>query len=91
MTPALKAMVEAMIAEIRRQNVLDATASDPPTTATVVFVNGVVNLEKVARAGLEATKEPGDAVRRAADETCPLRADEPPFPYMIDAILKEQP
>lgn len=88
MTPALKPMVEAMLAEVRRQNALDCTVSDPPPTGTIVFVNGVVDLEKVARAGLLAIREePRDDL--ALDLFPGLSRKR--WRGAIDAILKETP
>ena len=60
MTPALKAMVEAMIAELKRQR--EAAGMDAPYVEDRgpddVIIDGHIDLEKVARAGLEAIREP---------------------------------
>lgn len=69
MTPALKAMVEAMAAEIVRQGNEEKSRgtavwypSDPTNPADVrsISLDGDIDLEKVARAGLEAVKLAGD-------------------------------
>jgi hypothetical protein len=57
MTPALQKMVEAMEAEIARQ----CEEHD-------LQFEGTTDLEKVARAGLEAIKEPGEEVIAVADD-----------------------
>lgn len=63
MTPALKAMVKAMAAEIVRQGNEEKSRgtavwypSDPTNPADVrsISLDGNIDLEKVARAGLEA-------------------------------------
>jgi hypothetical protein len=46
-------MVEAMLAEMQRQNVVDDPGGKLPPTATVFHVSGCVRLDAVARAGLE--------------------------------------
>ncbi|MFA5567984.1 MAG: hypothetical protein WC972_04975 [Trueperaceae bacterium] len=61
MTPALKAMVEAMAAELERQ--ADKGGSEPhfarlPGLHETHYFSGNLDLEKVARAGLEAIKPP---------------------------------
>lgn len=61
MTPALKAMVEAMAAELERQ--ADKGGSEPhfarlPGLHETHYFSGNLDLEKVARAGLEAIREP---------------------------------
>lgn len=67
MTPALKAMVEAMIAELKRQSEegrpgpwVDADPAHPSDTfeaiASDVGIDGRVDLEKIARAGLIAAE-----------------------------------
>jgi hypothetical protein len=57
MTPMLQAMVEAMIAELKTQSafILD---EDGPND---VLIDGRVDLEAVARAGLAAIREPDNA------------------------------
>lgn len=85
MTPALKAMVEAMLAEIRRQNALDPTVSDPPPTGTVVFVSGAVDLAKVAQAGLAAIKGSGGAFWDAASEA--NDGDQGNYADVLDAMI----
>lgn len=71
MTPALKAMVEAMAAEIVRQGNEEKSRgtavwypSDPTNPADVrsISLDGNIDLEKVARAGLAAIREPGPDV-----------------------------
>ncbi len=87
MTPALKAMVEAMAKEIERQEIaLNSDDSVSPMTLEDL------DLEKVARAGLEAIRWPDDANVRA--DIILSGADVPDsvarfWPPMIDAILKE--
>lgn len=61
MTPALKAMVEAMAAELERQ--ADKGGSEPhfarlPGLHETHYFSGNLDLEKVARAGLEAIRAP---------------------------------
>jgi hypothetical protein len=83
MSAALKAMVEAIWAEIDRQiraegirdHVSTATRFDKPnylgeTHPNVARIQGNVDLEKVARAGLEALD--GDALAMALYELDPL-------------------
>lgn len=72
MTPALKAMVNAMVGEIERQGQL-ARLVCPPRISTSplpggalaqpVYIEGGVDLIEVARAGLAAIREPADDVR----------------------------
>jgi hypothetical protein len=102
MTQALQKMVEAMAAEMLRQR-------DDKATFTVSYSSGapskmtfadrepeLIDLEKVARAGLEAIMEPGDDVISAGDdqdgptyeETAPARAH---WKAMLSEILKETP
>jgi hypothetical protein len=98
MTPALKAMVEAMSAEMRRQ---------------VLALGEDVDVERIARAGLEAISEPSteqviagqDALDDCVDSDYDSGSDGNGYPYttisasapaatyraMIDAILKEPP
>lgn len=62
MTPALKAMVEAMVAEAERQT--DAVfRDDDGKTLCLSVEGGSLDLEKVARAGLSALN--GEALARA--------------------------
>ena len=60
MTPALKAMVEAMVAEVTRQVYTDYTTEDssPAPFVNDLVVDGHLDLEKVARAGLAAIDQP---------------------------------
>lgn len=60
MTPALKAMVEAMIAEIKAQDCLYVwDDNEVPEPNRIMFSTGIaLDLEKVARAGLEAIQPP---------------------------------
>lgn len=90
-TPALKAMVEAMAAELRRQH------EDDPVGAFVEQVGGSemlfgvqVDLEKVARAGLAA---PGliEALTQARPLGWSDAATYHHLSAMFDAILKDDP
>jgi hypothetical protein len=95
MTPALKAMVEAIVLAFQEQ----AGERYPEATRTVqdpslIFLNGDFDLEKVARAGLEAIRWPEDA--EAQVDIILAGADVPDsvqrfWPPMIDAILKAAP
>jgi hypothetical protein len=80
MTPALKAMVEAMWAEIERQH--------RATERRTGKFDASIDMEKVARAGLAAIREPSAqmivAGERVAD--CPDEA----WPVMIDVIAKDE-
>lgn len=103
MTPALKAMVEAMAAEIVRQGNEEKSRgtavwypSDPTNPADVrsISLDGDIDLEKVARAGLEAIRWPEDT--EAQVDIILAGADVPDsvqrfWPPMIDAILKDDP
>ena len=71
MTPALKAMVEAMAAELVRQgeagDLADVGFDPASSTFTIVGVcGGEFDLEKVARAGLAAIREPDETIRAGA-------------------------
>lgn len=88
MTPALKAMVEAMVGEMRAQCVDEY---DDRTTNSIAdhgdprfLIDGYFDLEKVARAGLAAIREPGQEI---ADRVC----DRCNLDDVIDEILKETP
>lgn len=96
MTPALKAMVEEMIAELRRQDALfcrDGEAPDP--NAIMIGAGELIDLEKVARAGLEAISRPSLGSLAAAwkalgsDEECGIPVRDI-YEAMIDAILGEK-
>lgn len=97
MTPDLKAMVEAMKIEIARQ----AREGDAMPYVAEGFepnalqIDGDINLEAVARVGLEAIKRPGAAVlEAAADSTDRVEGTlgtASVIEAAIDAILKEQP
>lgn len=99
MTPALKAMVDAMITEVSRQVYTDYTTEDPSPDPFLndLLVDGRVDLEKVARAGLAAIREPSSemstagkhAIKGAADEVERTQA-EVAYKVMIDAILNEK-
>ena len=106
MTPALKAIVEAMIAELYRQ----AEAGKPgpwidagplhssdtfEAVARDVGIDGRVDLEKVARAGLEALREPDKLMEEAAlaEEGCgcPCCVSSDDWAAMFGAIRGEKP
>lgn len=92
MTPALKAMVEAMAAELRRQDVLFAPDGEPEIARTMITTGDSINLEKVARAGLAVIRELPDDLRTEANEACediPMGALV--WTHVVDAILKETP
>jgi hypothetical protein len=85
MTPALKAMVEAMKAEIAAQvaeQVADYQArkwgasfahfAPDSDTSPECQINGAIDLEKVARAGLEALKPADDAILNAMRQSVPV-------------------
>lgn len=75
MTPALKAMVEAM------ERALDEQA---------VYVSPGLDLERVARAGLEAIREPGEAMVEAGaqrDDGADITNAIGVYRAMIDAIF----
>lgn len=61
MTPELQKMVEAMASEIQRQAVADDGTLSFPTAGELknglIGFDGQIDLEKVARAGLEAIKD----------------------------------
>lgn len=103
MTPALKTMVEAMDAEIDRQ---EAEFDDlRPRERGEYMMVGLLDVEKIARAGLAAIREPDTGMLDGAEEAdvaadphigtefegCPAdpadAADH--WRFMIDAILKE--
>lgn len=104
MTPALKAMVEAIVGELERQN-----AASPYKDAFGKIAIDDLDLEKVARAGLEANGGVVDALRFYADQTnwaspstgFVAQYDPEPSPFakdrgararaILDAILKDQP
>ena len=93
MTPALKVMVEAMAAEFERQGEVFAYAvGSQPGKMTL---DGEFDLEKVARAGLEALREPDKLMEEAAlaEEGCgcPCCVSSDDWEAMIDAILGEKP
>lgn len=99
MTVALKAMVEAMAADLEKQ------ASQPeggfvrePDGEPGFYLQGTFDLEKAVRAGLAAIHDPGDTVAysgswavgpggHAAKKAELTKA----FGAMIDAILKADP
>lgn len=95
MTPALKAMVEAMAAELVRQARDDDGAQSFPAVGELrdgkmLSFDGAFDLEKVARAGLEAIREPDDATREAGairDDGGDITNAAGVFTAMIDAIL----
>lgn len=107
LTPALKAMVEAMRAEIVRQSKEGYeepwVAAPSGVDGAFISVDGNVDLEGVARAGLEAIRLPAAHVSEPAYDAFdwgPSGYDNAPngsaapetvFAYMIDAILKDQP
>jgi hypothetical protein len=63
--PVLQKMVEAMAAELQRQAEADDGTQNFPTAGELkdglIGFDGAIDLEKVARAGLEAIKEPDQA------------------------------
>lgn len=87
MTPALKAMVEAMADQMPGAMISNGEV--------LVTGAGWVNLEKVARAGLEALREPDKLMEEAAlaEEGCgcPCCVSSDDWEAMIDAILGEKP
>lgn len=103
MTPALKAMVEAMIAELNRQ----AEAGKPgpwidagpvhssdtfEAVARDVGIDGRVDLEKVARAGLEAAIDQiGGSFEPEAGRLTDYQHGWNEARAMIGAILGEKP
>jgi hypothetical protein len=108
MTPALKAMVEAMAAELKRQASDDDGAQSFPAVGelqdgSLLGYDGIIDLEKVARAGLEAIREPSEEVSDAGGKAEPFMLPEgekftpgriianTSYRAMIDAILKETP
>lgn len=111
MTPALKAMVEAMVAELNRQaehgrpgpyvddGVYEGGVDTEPDVNSIL-IDGRVDLEKVARAGLEAIPASDGALLAAMRDSVPvdgheweyLDAEAPAhWTSLIDAILKDQP
>lgn len=96
MTPALKAMVEAMATELQRQNRaelerLDGGDENGEGGPVVVgdlydgvscYVDGDINLEKVAQAGLAAIKVLPDATLDSAKWKTDL------FPAQIDVAVQ---
>lgn len=90
---ALKAMVEAMIVELRRQDVLFAPDGAPEIARTMITTGDSINLEKVARAGLLAIREPDDSLYEDGGPLDPdiIGYDRVPEVYwqaFIDAITK---
>lgn len=97
MTPALKAMVEAMAAECLRQNPNTGMVNDGELTSTMGEAIWV-DLEAVARAGLEAIRKAGAPyAAESAISPTPYEAERHraacarDWAATIDAILKEQP
>lgn len=96
MTPALKAMVEAMFAEAERQT--NAVFRDDDGKTLCLSVEGdSLDLEKVARAGLKTIAHQS-ALDYAfswkdVDPTSSLKRSEVGlhFRSVVDAILKETP
>lgn len=88
MTVALKAMVEAMAAEIERQREGDHFVRRADGVS--VSLDGEVDLEKVARAGLEAIRRPDLRLRMSTVERMSDSLNEV-WPMVIDEILKETP
>jgi len=104
MTPVLKAMVEAMAAEFERQadEETPGAFARPHAHYSGYRIVGGWDLEKVARAGLEAIREPTDFddVMSAGGKAEPFQMSEGErftpgriiagtcFRAMIDAILK---
>lgn len=91
MTPALKAMVEAMWVEFRRQAhphsggvvARFSNAIDNPSDVGG-HIGGDFDLEKVARAGLAAIKEPTEGMLYPGVHPCELEArlpNDPPHCY----------
>lgn len=101
MTPALKAMVQAMGAEFERQAAHSAATYaefDPfgrgEPRFTVGEDGGLFDLEKVARAGLAAVRAPDKLMEEAARAEegcgCPCCVCSDDWEAMIDAILGEK-
>ena len=104
MSPALKAMVEAMAAELTRQSHEDDGAQRFPAVgdlkdSRLLGFDGMIDLEQVARAGLkaiqtldESTIAVGAPLTGAHHGPCdPAECAQDTFVAMIDAILKDQP
>lgn len=107
MSEALDKMVAAMVAEAERQDAEEAeTAKRMPWLADeAVATKHEYNWSAVARAGLEAIREPNNEIRaggEAADRACDPFIGTPSegvpaepadadehWRFMIDAILKE--
>lgn len=95
MTAALKAMVEAMGAEFRRQFEDDETDIASEFEPGKYRLDGCFDLEKVARAGLEAIKVMTPEMVDAAFSADPLACDvedaqvvyPPSFAAAINSIL----
>lgn len=98
MTPALKAMVEAMAAEFERQGEVFAYAANGSQPGKMTL-DGQFDLEKVARAGLEAVKPAPTEVLRAVfapsgapgADLAQQEAIARDWNTSIDAILGEKP
>lgn len=97
MTPALKAMVEAMVAELVRQaeaedGVRGGVVYETAPGEYTVDARGV-DLEKVARAALEAIRAPGEPLNEFRDDESFYcnSTKQAEWSRVIDAILKEQP
>lgn len=110
MTPALKAMVEAMAAEIVRQKsakeLIPMHSAEPsrildPGAArdgelTSIYLMGRFDLEKVARAGLEAITPADRSITMALHNAAKLKSDlheayQDIWAAGVAAILKDQP
>lgn len=88
MTPALKAMVEAMISEIRRQDVLFEHEEGETDPKAVMFGTGErLDLEKVARAGFTALRKADTGLILAGADMNDSVGHW--WPIFIDEILKE--
>lgn len=94
MTEALDAMVKAMVGEIERQALNDDGTQSFPSVGELrdgrlLGFDGLLDLEKVARAGLLAIREPTtDVILAGSDVPDSVQRFWPP---MIDAILNDKP
>lgn len=95
MTPALKAMVEAMKAELIRQHreVAGADYADEGAREWLMTLDGHFDFEAVARAGLEALRDLDgeamvDLILAGADMNDSVGVW---WPRLVGSILKETP
>lgn len=96
MTPALKAMVEAMAAELETQagDQREGGWVREPDGEPGFYLQGIFDLEKVARAGLAAVRPLDRALfEEHADSYAQIYVHqiEGAWEGLLDAILKEQP